>query len=180
MPLGTPKVGPGPPPGPARPGALGPCWGHPPLLCYSGHRELPSWSGGITGLWGQEAASQPVRCHPSEGSGPGGAAAFCSCLVKTVRSTVPLLFGRDPKVIIVTAASRHSDRPLSLAATVRATRDKDVGAEWTPRQLACVDGTPCSCAQKSWEAPGRDCLNCEAPLDAQESGFSQSRLSEGR
>ena len=104
------------------------------------------------GLWGQETVSQSVRCHSSEGSGPGSAAAFRSCLGKAVSSTVPLLPGRDPKGVIMTAASRHSEEPFSSVATVRAARDEDGRAKWTPVWPAPLQLCP----------EALDCLKCEA------------------
>lgn len=154
-PPGTPKVRPELPPGLAWPCAQGgeSCRGRVHLLCDFGHGELPSWSGGLTGLWGQKAVSQSVRCHPSEGSGPGGAAAFRSCLGKAVRSTVPLLPGRHPKGVIMTAASRHSEEPFSSVATVRAAWDEYVRAS----------GRPCGQHPLQLCPEALDCLKCEAP-----------------
>lgn len=47
------------------------CRGRVHLLCDLGHGELPSWHGGLMGLWGQETVSQSVRCHPVRGVGLG-------------------------------------------------------------------------------------------------------------
>lgn len=113
--------------------------------------ELTSWSGALTQAHGPGSCTPSCETSPQFGLWVWG------------RSGLPLLFeenskkdgtpcpGVRPKVVVTATASRRPEDPRSPRSDSQGHSGReDVGTEGTSHSAAhlCVDGTPCSCAQK--------------------------------